>query len=437
MHGKGKSTEQAVRSFLTFINLCLLILAGVICYYSFKLPDNFYITNYGGDNLFGDLPRFVSVEEGIKNDTAFQVRPVSTVLNDINGDMTSTDIAQDVAVFKLFNVIPIKRVTVTDIGAPMLIPSGEPFGIKMLTDGVMVTDVNGFETEKGYSSPAQSAGIRPGDVIKTVAGEYVRSNKEIAKVITGLGDRNAEIVYIRDGHLCSAAVTPAKSSDGVYKIGIWVRDSSAGIGTLTFYDPEPGGFAGLGHPVCDALSGELLPLASGEAVGVTVNGVVKGRSGYPGELTGIFLADTPIGELLVNSHAGVYGRLSDDILSSGNNPSNTRGGAVVLPLGTNRQIKEGEAYILSTVEGENPRLYSIAIEDIDSAPSGDGKDMVIRVTDETLIEKTGGIVQGMSGSPIIQDGRLVGAVTHVFVNNPQKGYGIFADAMYATERAGQ
>jgi stage IV sporulation protein B len=175
-----------------------------------------------------------------------------------------------------------------------------------------------------------------------------------------------------------------------------------------------------------------MPLASGEAVGVAVSGVVKGRSGYPGELTGNFIADVSIGELLVNSHAGVYGKLADGILQM-----SARDGSVILPLGTNRQIKEGEAYILSTVEGENPRLYSIAIEDIDSTPAGDGKDMVIRVTDEALIEKTGGIVQGMSGSPIIQDGRLVGAVTHVFVNNPQKGYGIFADAMYATEIAGR
>lgn len=417
---KIQSTEHAVKSLLTFINISLLVLAGVIAYYSFKLPDRVFVTGYAGyesANPYGDLPRFVTVES---DDRSF---PVSLMAN--NADALESE---STITYNLFDIIPIKRVTVTDIGTPMLVPSGEPFGIKMLTDGVMVADVNGFETAKGFVSPAKTAGIKPGDVIKTVSGVSVTSNKEIADVIKSGGGAAAEVVYVRDGHLCEAVIAPEQSSTGVYKAGMWVRDSSAGIGTLTFFDTVTGRFAGLGHPVCDALSGELMPLASGEAVEVSVGGVVKGRSGYPGELTGSFLADGFIGELLVNSHTGVYGTVSGRIINEDT--------GLILPLATNRQIKKGQAYILSTVEGESPRLYEIVIEDIENSPSSDSKDMVIRVTDEALIEKTGGIVQGMSGSPIIQNGMLVGAVTHVFVNNPQKGYGIFADVMYS-EMQGQ
>jgi stage IV sporulation protein B len=288
--------------------------------------------------------------------------------------------------------------------------------------------VNGFETSKGFVSPAKEAGIRPGDVIKTIAGEQVYSNDDVAGIIAENGGKSAEVVYLRDGELINTSVTPKLTSSGEYKIGMWVRDSSAGIGTLTFIDSNTGRFAGLGHPVCDTNSGELLPLYSGEAVDVTIGAVIKGRSGTPGELTGVFGSDKDdeIGKLLVNSYAGVYGSLDNGILTEETAIS-------AIPLATRGQIKTGEAVILSTVDGGEPKSYTIRIDSI-AKNSGngeiDGKDMVITVTDEDLIDITGGIVQGMSGSPIIQNGRLIGAVTHVFVNNPQKGYAIFAETMY-------
>jgi stage IV sporulation protein B len=315
------------------------------------------------------------------------------------------------------------------MGTPFLIPSGQPFGIKMFTDGVMVTDVSGFNTENSFVSPAKDAGIKPGDVIKTISFTPVYSNADVSRIVRMNDGETMTIHFTRDDKEMSVKVTPEQGDDGISKIGMWVRDSSAGIGTMTFLDPATNRFAGLGHPVCDNSSGALLPLASGEVVPVSVENVIRGRVGAAGELTGRFITDAreEIGKLLVNSESGVYGTLNDGIIDNEdyiNDP---------IPLGTRSQIREGKAFIISTIDENEPTIYSIEIESINLSGT-DGKDMVIKVTDDRLLRETGGIVQGMSGSPIIQGGRLIGAVTHVFVNNPQKGYGIFADTMYAQEQ---
>jgi stage IV sporulation protein B len=398
--------KQGVKSILAVFNILVLSLAALLCYYSFSLPDSFYVTS-GAE--VGPLPEYISAKRS-------RLAPVM-----------SGDSVQDVELV-LFGVIPVKNVTVFDIGTPMLIPSGEPFGIKMLSDGAVVTDVNGFETADGFVSPAKDAGIRAGDVIAYIDGKKVHSNADIIDIIKS--GKPVNITLMRKDEEKTVLVTPALSAGGGYKIGLWVKDSSAGIGTLTFYDAAGTSFAGLGHPVCDASSGALMPLYSGEAVKVFVNGIVRGRPGYPGELTGLFDAKDEIGKLLVNDYSGVYGELSGSILNDKANP----GGAIpggAIPLGTRAEIAEGEAYIYTTVDGDIPQVFKVEIEKI-SETSSQGKDMVIRVTDERLLALTGGIVQGMSGSPIIQGGKLVGAVTHVFVNNPEKGYAIFADTMYGT-----
>jgi stage IV sporulation protein B len=314
----------------------------------------------------------------------------------------------------------------------------------MLTDGVLITDVSGFHTESGFVSPAADAGIRAGDVLKSINGKEVFTNSGVAAIINQAGaNSNGEVrvVFERDGVEHTVKVMPQTVTDGVIytketalnystggkKIGMWVKDSSAGIGTLTFYDLDTRRFAGLGHPVCDGSSGAIMPLYSGEAVEVSVNGIIRGRAGLPGELTGSFSPDGEIGELLVNGRSGVYGLINDGILRDSEESKN-----LTIPLGTRNVITKGPAVIISTIDGENPEIFEINIESINKNSGEDGKDMVIRVTDKRLITATGGIVQGMSGSPVIQGGRLVGAVTHVFVNNPEKGYAIFADTMYNT-----
>lgn len=288
-----------------------------------------------------------------------------------------------------------------------LIPGGTPFGIKLRTDGVMVISVNG-------GSPADKAGIKPGDVISSVNGVPVHTNSEIAGAVQ-LDSEECVIILSRgNGEMCVKA-EPERDVNGLH-IGAWVRDSAAGIGTLTFIDPQSGEFAGLGHPVSDVTTGELMPLSSGEITKAEIYSVIKGTSGEAGELCGDLCEET-VGNLTSNTSVGVFGEL----LSAPEGKS--------LPMAFRQEVRCGEASILATIDGSEPKEYSIEIEKINLCAINGTKSMVIRVTDERLLRTTGGIVRGMSGSPIIQDGMLAGAVTHVFLNDPTRGYAVFAESM--------
>jgi stage IV sporulation protein B len=226
------------------------------------------------------------------------------------------------------------------------------------------------------------------------------------------------LTVLRGEETLTMTLTPVyvPSEDG-YLTGLWVRDSAAGIGTLTYYEPSTGYFGGLGHPICDPDTGEQIPLASGEADAVVISGAVKGQPGMPGQLQGYFSAGESIGSLLCNSRCGIFGTLNEA-------PSDIP----AVPMGLKQEIVLGEATLLTTVSGDEPEAFTIEITSLDY--SKDTQNMIIEVTDEALLSRTGGIVQGMSGSPILQNGKLVGAVTHVFVGEPTMGYGIFAENMY-------
>lgn len=306
-----------------------------------------------------------------------------------------------------------------------VIPCGQPFGIKMLTEGIMVvrlSDING----KDDSCPAKEAGIQVGDIIISVSGEKITSNEDLSKVISSSGGKTVEVIVKRNdsdekssSEELTLKLTPEYSNnEKCYKTGMWIRDSSAGIGTITFYEPSTGAFGGLGHPICDTDTAEILPLSSGEICDVSITGYKKGSNGSPGELRGRFLSDSQIGTAQQNTASGVFGFLDKS-------PSKNE----EIEIADNSEIKTGKAEILTTINGSEPQKYSINIEQVNS-DDPDCKNLVIRVTDKTLLEKTGGILQGMSGSPIIQNGKLVGAVTHVFVNNSSMGYGIFANTMF-------
>lgn len=302
---------------------------------------------------------------------------------------------------------------------PTLYVCGTPFGIKLLTDGVMVTGFAkiGNSNDIFEMSPAGKAGIEKGDVITKVNGVKITSSKKMSELIIS-GGNTAELTYKRDNEEYKAVVEIKTDSDGEKRIGLWVRDSTAGIGTMTFYDETSGRCAGLGHAVCDIDTGEILPLGSGETVPAVITSVRKGQNDSPGELCGTLTAGEKSGEITDNCSCGLYAAL--DILPDKANE---------YPLGFSNEVQCGSAYIISTVDTDGPRRYSVEIESTDNH-NRDNKNLVIRVTDKELIEKTGGIVQGMSGSPIIQNGKLIGAVTHVFVSDPTHGYGIFAETMY-------
>ncbi|MBQ8612716.1 MAG: SpoIVB peptidase [Ruminiclostridium sp.] len=299
-----------------------------------------------------------------------------------------------------------------------LIPCGTPFGIKMLTDGVIVTDFGTVNGNYDCVSPAEKAGIKKGDIITSINEIPVNDSISLSNAVQAAGGE-CTIEIVRDEEIFSLAANPVKSeSDGLYKLGLWTRDSCAGIGTMTFYDPENEIFGGLGHSVSDISTGLTLPLLEGEITAVTITDIMKGSAGMPGELCGAFISDTETGTVEINSDYGVFGY--SDCTPVLNEP---------MEIAHDEEIKKGKATIYTTVSGMMPAEYEIEIEKIDYGSKSPSRNMTIRITDSDLLSLTGGIVQGMSGSPIIQDGRIIGAVTHVLVNDSARGYGIFIENM--------
>ena len=325
------------------------------------------------------------------------------------------------ASLQLFGLFPIKDVKVNVVDVTTVVPSGMPFGIKMYTDGVLVVGMSDVDTPNGPKNPAKEAGIKVGDVLVMIDGKPVNTTEEVAAIIEKAGGRKMCFKIRRGNITFDMYFSCVKSvNENCYKAGLWVRDSSAGIGTMTFYIPGSNIFAGLGHAICDVDTGEPLPLATGEVVPARIYSIVKGISGEPGELRGGFEGGT-MGQLSINCETGIYGTL---------NKTPILGQPV--PVAMKQQVKAGPAKILTTISGTTPELYDIKIEQVRYNDSSPTRNMIISITDQRLLEKTGGIIQGMSGSPILQDGRLVGAVTHVFVNDPTKGFAIFAENMLKT-----
>lgn len=308
-----------------------------------------------------------------------------------------------------FKTSAVERVSV--------IPGGTPFGIKFHTKGVIVVGVTDIETYEGAVSPAKKAGIKAGDIIIKVNNGEVNTTDELSKLISESKGKKTLITALRSGETLSFEVYPRKSAeDGVYKSGLWVRDSTAGIGTVTYVDAE-NNFGGLGHGICDTETGLPLPLLKGIVTQINITDVIKGIVNEPGELKGEF-SPFKAGFLSKNTECGVFGHLEKNGLFD----------ADPVEICFRDELKTGKAYILTTIKGSNPKSYEINIVKI-YPNSGKTKNFLIEVTDKELLESTGGIVQGMSGSPIIQDGRLAGAVTHVMINNPKRGYGIFIENM--------
>ncbi len=318
----------------------------------------------------------------------------------------------------LLGIIPLKTVSVSVFDNISLCPGGMPFGVKLTTDGILIVGVGQVDCEGQNKNPCQEAGICRGDIITAVNGKGISDGAEFQKLVSSSGGKELRISIKREGKSCEFKVTPVlSSSDNCYKLGLWIKDRAAGIGTVTFYDPENKTFAGLGHGICDAETGMILPMREGGVFGVRIDGVVRGEAGQPGELKGYF-ASGKVGALYANTHYGVFGAVTEA----------PNGVGEPIPIGLKSDVTEGEAHIRCTVGDKGIAEYSVNISKIDTS-NRSTKNFVIEVTDPSLLDATGGIVQGMSGSPIIQNGKLVGAVTHVLVNDPTKGYGIFIENM--------
>ena len=303
-----------------------------------------------------------------------------------------------------------------------LVPVGHTVGVKLFARGVVVVKL----PEGG--TPARSCGLQTGDVIEACGGRTVTSTEQFQSLLQENGTETTELSVKRQGSPVTLSVEPERNEEGVCCIGAWVRDSMAGIGTVTYYDPDTNTFGALGHGINDVDTAQLMPLQSGSIMYSEVTDVKKGEKGAPGELHGAFQVNRDLGELYANTASGVFGRLEDGTLTDGLEP---------VPVAERKEVKTGAATILSNIAGDQVEEYQVEIIRVYPANGADTRNLMLKVTDPRLLETTGGIVQGMSGSPILQNGKLVGAVTHVLVNDPTQGYGILAENMLLEAENGE
>lgn len=391
--------KKAIRIIDGIFALCLIIIYSFIVFGNIVLPDK--IEAYSTKKI--EYKSVYSVE----NNSLYQVdyqnnSKVSPVENDI----------------KLLGIIPVKTTSIIQSKPKKVSVSGESFGIKLYTDGVIIVGIRDVETDKGKCNPAKEAGLEKGDIIIEINGKKVYSADSVTDILNDNNGKDYKITVKRNGNYKEFLLKPAySSSQGCYKVGLWVRDSTAGVGTITYYDKSNNTVSALGHPITDVDTNEIMPILDGEAVRATVTKIYKSKAGEAGSLCCEFTNDI-IGTLKKNCQSGIYGKYTCTL-------KNTYEYEIASP----NEIVRGPVQILCTIDSGKAKFYNAQISRISYRENKKGKNMVVKITDERLLEKTGGIVQGMSGSPIIQNGKLVGALTHVIVDSPEKGYAIFAQDM--------
>lgn len=304
-------------------------------------------------------------------------------------------------------------------GERVLIPVGRAVGIKLFAQGVLVVAISDLKSDGQTISPAQNCGLKVGDILSQMNGQNIESTEQLQSFLQENGEQPITLTVQRGGKDLSMTIQPHRCDDGVWRLGAWIRDSMAGIGTITFYDPSTGLFGALGHGITDVDTAMLMPLSSGAIMDTSIKAVKKGESGSPGELKGDFDLTHDTGTLYANTASGIFGTAESSALLTEHQ---------ALPAAKASDVKTGEATILANINGDTVTEYSVEIVKI-YAGNQPSRNMLVRVTDQRLLQATGGIVQGMSGSPILQNGKLIGAVTHVLLNDPTQGYGIFIDNM--------
>lgn len=325
---------------------------------------------------------------------------------------------------KILGFVPYRNIKVNVVPELQVIPGGHSIGVRLNTDGVLVVGTTEITDSNGMiHNLADVAGIRIGDSLIAINNIKVNNAVHVGEIIKDSDGTELKLTLKRDGKSYTTSITPIQSmEDQQYRLGLWVRDKTAGVGTMSFYHPKTKKFGALGHAITDIDTGKVLSIRDGEVVKSRVVSVEQGKRGKPGEIRGVFY-DThePIGKLEKNTDYGVYGELLYSLQNEFyKNP---------IPIAYQHEIKQGPAHILTTIENDKIEKYQIEILKVNTQTKIDGKSIVIRITDRRLLEKTGGIIQGMSGSPIIQNNKVVGAVTHVLINDPTKGYGIFIEWM--------
>lgn len=325
---------------------------------------------------------------------------------------------------KLFGTLNVKETNITKIEDAEVVPIGKVIGLKLYTNGVLVVGMGEIEDENNIvNRPYEKADIQEGDTILEVNEQEIENISSLKKIINSSNGENLKLKILREGSIITSNILPVKTGKEEYKLGLWVKDAATGVGTISFYEPKTNSFAVLGHGITDSDTGNLINIDYGELVTSKILSIKKGESGEPGEVRGTIINQQTIGEVNKNTDFGVYGNL-ENLTSLNIDVSKS------IKVASREKIKIGEAKILCATDSSNTvKEYSIEIEKIYLENNSNNKSMLIKIKDEELLAKTGGIIRGLSGAPIIQNGKFIGAVTNVLVSNPEIGYAIFGDLM--------
>ncbi|MBR2786501.1 MAG: SpoIVB peptidase [Clostridia bacterium] len=393
--------------FIIYIYVCNITL----------LPSNFVV--FEGEEI--NLKTVYGIKVNTKNTNLNQYDVMQTATNlseKVSNNVGTVNLSLD-----LFGTIPLKEIDVNILPRTMVVPLGNSIGMKLYTDGVLVVGMSEIIGEDNINyKPYENSGIEEGDRIIEVNNVAVKNTAELIKTINKSKGDEIEIVYIRDKDEIRTSILPVKTSNNEYKLGLWVRDAAAGVGTATFYEPSTGMFAALGHGIVDIDTGNIVNIANGELTTSSIVAIKKGEKGNPGEIRGTIESGLKVGEIYKNGNFGICGTIT-------NKENLNLSSLEEMEVALRSEIEEGRAYIMCELENGKVDKYEIEIKKVYTSNNYDNKSMLIKVTDSRLLEKTGGIIQGMSGSPIIQNGRFIGAVTHVLIQDPTQGYGVFADMM--------
>ena len=422
----NRSTKQFhITKKLIFFSCLLLFLVVCLMYVSniSTIPDDvilFYGENLNLNTLFG-----ISLEETYSSSPGLISIEPNTSIQASSGYVAenNTKTGKSIVTLKLFRTVPIKEISVNVIPITEVVPLGNVVGLKLYTNGVLVvgmSEIDGSGNKK--YKPYENTGIKEGDMIIEINRTAITCTNDLIRTVESAGNKELSLKYVRDGNVLETTITPIKNAKNEYKLGLWVRDTAAGIGTATFYDPSTGTFACLGHGILDIDTEELLDISYGEFITTHITSLIKGEKGIPGKIQGTIDSGVSLGTIYKNTNFGVFGIMQD--ISSLNIDTTKK-----YPIALRNEIKTGPATIMCTLKNNVRKEYNIEIEKVFINNNENNKSMQVKITDPELLETTGGIIQGMSGSPIIQNGKVIGALTHVLVSDPTHGYGVFADLM--------
>lgn len=401
------------KTFKILLIVCLFFLYAYV-YNIAAIPQNIILSE--GEKINFKL----ALGLGLQNSDDYEATWVSSNLN-------KSKVGNNKVELKLFNSIAVKDINVSVIPTTTVIPVGKAIGMKLYTKGVLVVGMSEIENEeKIKEKPYENSGIEEGDSIIAINNEEINTTDELIQQVNNSNGESLKIKYVKNDKILETSIVPVKTKED-YKIGLWVRDAAAGIGTLTFYEPSTNMFMSLGHGIIDIDTEEIVDISRGELVTANILSIIKGEKNKPGEIKGSITKGVAIGDIYKNTKMGVYGNVKNmQYIDTTYNE---------MEVAERSEIKTGKATILCQLDSGAPQEYQIEIERIYLNNNIDNKSMLIKITDEELLNKTGGIIQGMSGAPVMQNGKFIGAVTNVLVKDPTKGYAIFGDLLIKQMRS--